>query len=445
MKRFWRLLAGALALLVLTGCSGLSYEDLYSLPRATEDYYDLQEALNEVLEDGYNYSAPSSGARQEPVQLTDLDADGVDEAVAFFRSSDNGAIKIYIFSKSEDVYTPAAVIDGTGSAVASVEYADLDGKGDLELIVTYQVSESVTQALQVYCYAEGEATVVLTASCGRYELSDLNTDGLPEVLCLTGSGADNPAVLECYGCRDGELQRMGEQRLSFSYDNLRKVQEGTLLGDAKGIIFSGVSSEGQLLMDVFTIQEETFQAVIPEESILMSLPIHSYYVYPDDLNADGIIEIPQTRQLPAYDSGSAAQCVIDWYGLKSDGSCEKQYTTYQNFSENWYLTIPESWDEGLIIKAVDESTTVSTVSFYRQEDDNTTPQEILTIYTLKGAERQNYAEAHSLSILFNDSETIFAVTLAAAEPWEGTVTMSQVSEMFHYTRYRSGETAIETN
>ena len=234
MKRFWRLLAVALTLTVLAGCSGLSYEDLYSLPRATEDYYDLQEALNEVLEDGCDYLAPTSGARTEPVHMPD---------------------------------------------------------------------------------------------------------------------------------RDG----------------------------------------------------------------------------------DGFLEIPQTRQLAAFDDGSSAQWVIDWYGLEADGSCEREFTTFENFSENWYFVIPEAWNEGLTIKAADETTTVSTVSFYRLEDEES-PQEIMTIYTLQGTERQTYAQEHSLTILLNDSETIFAVTLAAAEPWEGTVTMAQVSELFHYTRTGwSEETSAEQN
>ncbi len=73
MQNRLRLAAVLLALILLTGCSGLSYEDLYSLPRASDAYYDLQEALNAVLESGYNYCAPSSGPRQEPVQMTDLD------------------------------------------------------------------------------------------------------------------------------------------------------------------------------------------------------------------------------------------------------------------------------------------------------------------------------------------------------------------------------------
>ena len=437
MKRIQCVLALLLALLFLSGC-GLSYEDLYSLPRASEDYYDLQEALSGIVAEGNTYLAPAAGARQEPVLLVDLDGDGVDEAVAFFRGSGNGAVRVYILSQDNKIYSPAAVLEGAGTAVASVEYADLDGSGNQELLITYQVSETVTQALQVYRYTGGAATTMLTAGCSRYSLSDLDGDSLPEVICLTGGGTDSPAVVECYDWQGEELLRVGEARLRFPYDSLRRAQTGWLQKDTGGILFSGVSPEGNLLTDVFTLRSEGLLELAPEKDILNAAPIHSYYVYPEDLDGDGLIEIPVTRQLPAYDSGSAAQWVVDWYGLDQTGGCEKRMSTYQNFSENWDLELLDAWNEDLTIKALDESPTVSTVTLYQMCPDEA-PQEILTIYTLRGADRQIYAAEHSLTTLFGGNETTFAVSLAAAELWEGTATLAQISELFHYPRSSWGE------
>ncbi len=430
MKRIGKLLALLTALALLAGCSGLNYENLYALPRASEAYYDLQDALSTVTQQGYVYLAPAGGARQEPVQLTDLDGDEVDEAVAFFRSGDLGEVKVYIFSQDEGVYTPTAVIDGAGSAISAVEYADLDGEGAQELILTYQVSEAVTQALQVYRYTGGEAVNLLTTACSRYGIYDLDGDGNRELACLTNAGAENPAVLECYDGLSEGLSLMGEQRLRFSYDSLRRVQNGRLWGDALCLVYSGLNQEGQLLTDVFTAEDGTLRALQPEPDVLISSPIHSYYVYPEDMDGDGRLELPQTRQLPPYDDGSAAQWVVDWYGMDRNGACHKRHTTFENPSEGWSLEVPEPWDQGLTIKATDESVTVSTVTLYRRQGSDA-PQEILTIYTLRGTNRNDYAAEHSLTILYSGQDAAYAVTLAAAEPWEGTVTLSQVSELFH--------------
>ncbi len=432
VRRVWLLLAALFLPMLLSGCSLLSYEDLYSLPQAPEDYYDLQDVLTEVLDAGYSYLSPSGGLRREPVQLTDLDGDGADEAVAFFRSSD-GAVTLYIFSRDGDVYSPAAELDGVGSAVAQVEYADLNGSGSQEIILTCQVSESVTQALQVYQYDGTDAACVLSAACDQYVMADLDGDGRQEILCLTGSGSDSMAAAECYSWNEGAFQRIGEQRLRLAYDDIRQIQEGYITEDVQAVLLSGVSSEGLLLTDVLGASDGALMMIAPETDILTSSPAYSYYVYPEDLDGDGILEIARTRQLPAADSGSTAQWVEDWYGISPDGTAQKRMTTYQNFAENWYLILPDVWDGHLSVKAGETSTTVSPVTFFHMPEEGT-PQEILTIYTIQGDSRQSYVEENNLTMLLSTSDTIYAVALADAEIWEGTVSLAQVSEMFHYTR-----------
>lgn len=433
-------------LLGLTGCSGLSAEELYQLPEATEDYYDLQEAMNELLGEGLSYQAPAAGTRREPVQLTDLDGDGVDEAVAFFRGS-AGEVVIYVLAKEAGVYTPTAVIDGAGSAVASVEYADVDGQGDLEILVSYQVSESVTQALQVYRY-EGTGTVnLLTAGCSQYFLADLDHDGLPEIFCLTGNGANTTATVSYYNSRDGELTHGEELRLSFSYDSLRRANKGTLSDDAGAMLVSGVVAEGLLVTDIFVDDGDGLRQVTAKRDILRSAAVDgASYAYPADIDHDGAVEVAFAEALPGSAGDSRTNLALRWYDVDSGGKCIPQTLTYQSFDDNWYFEFPEYWDGAVTARAAAISTTVDTVRFYRILDegresgdfeigDEKTTEHVLTIYTLRGSSRQRYAEEHGLSILYSDSNISYAAELnTKAHAWEGTITLAQVSEQFHMLR-----------
>ena len=176
----------ALLAVTLSGCGGFRLvfnpEELYALPELPAKYTELNAQLNAILEDGAEYAAPTSGSNIQPVQLTDLDGDGQQEAVAFFRKAeDEKPLKIYIFSAKEDSYEQSAVIEGSGASVYSVVYTDLDGDGRTEIIVGWRVNAEL-QALSVYALdAAGPQELLRSVSYVRYASIDLDGDGLREM------------------------------------------------------------------------------------------------------------------------------------------------------------------------------------------------------------------------------------------------------------------------
>lgn len=142
-QRIQRMLTAAVGLLLLLSASGCGFSfsptDLYSLPQLPEEYTELNSSLNQLLESGAEYAAPVSGSNIQPVQLEDLDGDGEEEALAFFRNSaDEKPLKIYIFTAGKQGYEQAAVIEGTGTSIYSIAYEDLDQDGRKELLVGWR-------------------------------------------------------------------------------------------------------------------------------------------------------------------------------------------------------------------------------------------------------------------------------------------------------------------
>ena len=159
-QRIQRMLTAAVGLLLLLSASGCGFSfsptDLYSLPQLPEEYTELNSSLNQLLESGAEYAAPVSGSNIQPVQLEDLDGDGEEEALAFFRNSaDEKPLKIYIFTAGKQGYEQAAVIEGTGTSIYSIAYEDLDQDGRKELLVGWRVNTDLL-ALSVYTLRSGE-------------------------------------------------------------------------------------------------------------------------------------------------------------------------------------------------------------------------------------------------------------------------------------------------
>ena len=106
MKRFVRpgafLLLAAL-LFCLSGCYSGNIDQYFSLPMASEEYRQLQSLIDEELASGSEYAAPTHGSYRQSVQLSDVDGDGADEALAFFRDSGKNP-KINIYSSEDGEY-----------------------------------------------------------------------------------------------------------------------------------------------------------------------------------------------------------------------------------------------------------------------------------------------------------------------------------------------------
>ena len=96
----------ALALLMamlLGGCAMRTVEDMYRVPRRSEDYNNLQSAIDSAMT-GLEYAAPVSGENQQTVQMADLDGDGMQEYLLFARGKSEKPMHILIFRRNGQSY-----------------------------------------------------------------------------------------------------------------------------------------------------------------------------------------------------------------------------------------------------------------------------------------------------------------------------------------------------
>ena len=199
----------ALSVLPLSACTApkltLDPEELYALPELPERYTALNKQLSAIQESGAEYAAPVSGSNIQPVQMMDLDGDGREEALAFFRQSDGEKpLKIHIFTADDDnSYRQAAVIEGSGLAIYSVDYSDIDGDGRMEIIVGWRVSIDL-QALAVYSLEPDGARELMRTNYVKYAVADLNKDGKRELTVLRAN-QDGEGVADCYVSKNGAL------------------------------------------------------------------------------------------------------------------------------------------------------------------------------------------------------------------------------------------------
>lgn len=441
MRKKWRVLLLAAALpLLLCGCMmSASADDLYALPQLPEEYKALSARLSEVLAMGAEYAPPQAGGNLPQVQMVDLDGDGTDEALAFFRiSSEERPLKIYIFRAVEDDYQQAAVIDGSGTAIHSVRYEDLDGDGVREILVSWRVSAEV-QAISVYAVRGLEPVRLMSAPYARYEVVDLDGDDDRELVILrsddTGTGL---SLADYYDWDIGKssLELQSTARLSAPVAALQGMQPGTLLdGETAIFVTSRVTGEDETsntLTDILLYRHPELVNIVLSDDTGVSTQIFRYLnsqIQPTDITGNGATAVPRPAKLLS-ESRENEYWKIYWHNYRADGSDEQEAVTYHNTTDGWYLLLPRMWDSHFTVRQVNSSATVHATEFYGVRG-RTVGEKLMTIYTLTGTDREAQAAKPDRSILRLQGETIFAVSYTDYySDWLYSVDAAEIAERF---------------
>ena len=430
-------LLGGLVSLLLTGCMiSRGVEELYVLPKLPEEYQTLSEQIAAILAGGAEYAAPTAGTNLQSVQLVDLNGDGEEEAVAFFRSnSEEKPLKIYIFQATGESYQQMSIIEGSGTAIQSIRYVDMDGDGVREILVSWRVSAEV-QALEVYSLQDLAAPLVSTAYT-RCETADLDGDGLLELVVVRSDGSETGGSAADYYDWDAEgksLQLRSTAKLSMTVAELQWMQNGAL-ADGRAAVFltgvvTGAEETARAVTDILTDQQGELTNIVLSSSTGVSTEIFRHLnLQPADIDGDGATDVPMPALLPGA-SDEEPYWKIYWRSYAADGSPAREIITYHNQADGWYLLIPEEWDGHFTVRQVNASATERAAVFY-SVFGGLPDKELLTICALTGTDREVQASRGGRVILRRQTGSIYTLAVSDAySEWKWYVDQDSLRERF---------------
>ena len=393
--RHWKtkltaLCAAAAMLLPMTGCSlTASAEELFTLPEFPVEYTGLSNQLNALLGQGYEYVSPSSGRNIQSVQMTDLNGDGYEEAVAFFRApSGEKPLKIVIFRPTEDSFEQLCTIESSGSAINRVSYQDLNGDGTMELVVGWRISADV-QTVAVYV-PQPEPYVLLQNGYTRFTVTDLDGDGVKSLL-LFRSDNDGQPVAGLYVRKDDVISASYSSVLSCTMAELSRgsIVAGRLSDGTPAVFATGVNSQGMAMTDVLIWQENGgLTNVVQDRFTGLTSAVYPYMqLAPQDIDGDGCIEIPAPEQPAKADTANtaAAKGLVKWISYDKDGDSTSLTVTYHDLAAGWYFRLPDGWSGGITYTTADNG------AYENQVVLLCSGQPVVALYTLTGDNREKRA------------------------------------------------------
>ena len=424
MKIFKRILCAAVSAALSISLSGcvMTVDQMYVPPRRSESYKNLQTVMDEYM-DGLSYSAPNSGENQQSVQMADLTGDGIKEVVVFVKGSDEHPLKVLIFRLKGDVYEPLTVIEASGTAFDQVEYIQLDGEPGLELVVGRRVSDQVLRNVTVYHFQNGQPEQMLTVNYQKFLTLDMNKDGRSDLFVLRpGRTETDCGIVELYSAADGTVSRSAEVNLSQPVDQLKRIMTGSLHGGEQAVFVASTVDAGTIVTDVYAlVGGELTNVSMSNESGTSVKTVRNYYVYAEDIDRDGVLELPSLIPMRLPTEGRSMEereHLIRWYSLGADGSEYDKRFTYHNYLQGWYMELDEKLVGRLCV--VPEDTGRFAFCLWDRNYEELT--KLWSVYVLTGEDRSNIAVGDGRFVLLKTDSVVYAAFL---EDTAGSVGISQ--------------------
>ena len=420
----------AALLLTLCGCSAGNIDQYFSLPQPAEEYRQLQELIDGEIAAGSVYSAPTRGSFRQSVRLYDINGDGTDEAMAFFRGSD-GTLKIVIYLLSGSEYRPILTLKEEGRSIGRVSFADIDDDGHPDLIVAWEISSGMS-ILSVYSMLNWSGERLMSTDCTEFVTGDITNDGRDELLALR-SGGSGSYLADMYTIDTNGEPMASTAALSAGIDSPSPASMIRIGGGKPALLVESSLRGGDAVSDLIVFRDGALvNLTMNRGSGISDTRRTDNGVSAQDIDGDGLTEIPFPQQL--YSPGGETHWSTAWYRYDISGRAAHVLTTYHSVADHWYFVLPDGWEVGLTARVDDSIPGERKVILSRLRVDGSL-NDLLAVCSISGENREDRAATAGRFLLEENSSVTYAAELYTDE-----LDRDAVLERFHliFTEWGAG-------
>lgn len=390
-------------------------DGLLSLPRLPEEYVGLQKLYDEILAEGAAYVSAKSGANRQSVQLADFDSDGENEVVSFFKNAD-GTFSVYIHKKFDETYFEIGKADGVGKNIRSVDYINMNAMGELALLVTWDLEDSLQSALSVYSVRDGEMQNVLDLQYLSYYVVDMDLDAQDDIIAVSRDSGEQFNSVAMYSFDGSKCEVKGKTQLSIESDKVVNMVAGLTTSGKRAVYIDSSTLESEYVTDIIYCQHDgaLMNESIDTESGSANVTKRHINVYSSDIDNDGIVEVPLAKMFTGYTDplSSDTRWKINWSEIETGKIVNNSMNTFHNSLEGWFFILPEKWDTDVSAAIVNESNVSQTTFFvpYEISDDNYSmsydeTNSLVTIYAVSADNADTFIRKNRDVTIIKETET----------------------------------------
>lgn len=364
MKR--KITALITACFLLCGCSaGASVENLLTPPRLLDEQDEIYDELIKSVGQNVKLKYPRSGDYRSAFVLYNIDSEPGEEALVFYESKNSaageGSLRMKILDKIDNKWTAVYDLACEGSEVESVSFARLGQRGAADMIICYTLMNQSEKSFSVIRYADKTPVTLYSSAYSALDVYDLNGDGKDELIAVISDKVSNSSTAAMFTNGENGFEKLAETQLYSGAADYIRVTEGNLDQNTRAVFLDYSKGGGVSGTDVlYCVGSRLFcpdsSGSNPQNSIISRL-VNDYMgeIYCNDVDRDGLTEIPATSPLPGYEAlpRSEQLCAVAWYTIK-DGDYDAKYYSYYSGKYRFALLFPGRW-QGVVSAVPDFS------------------------------------------------------------------------------------------
>ncbi len=329
--------------------------------------------FEEAVGSDYTLKTPTDGGHRSALIYVDLNNDGEDEIVAFY--SKRGAsetVSLQIFLSDGDGWKALAGAESGFNELKQVEFADINGDGTNEIIVGWGLQNSkLLQQVNIYNvnYDTPEIKSVFHTKYSSFGVFDFDADKKSELVVIHSDNSSEASVTKIQlfdyesnkfaMVANGEVDPMITTVSQIEFDYIRRLS-------CSRIYIDGYTSDGLMTTDVisFGIGEQKLSRVFVGGETVCALSKRSTNIGCEDINGDGIVEIPIQKNLEHKSLNSS---VIEWTTV-FEGRTGKICRYFDNRANDYYFQVPKELENNTIPVLLSDGTTMRFYLLEKEED-----------------------------------------------------------------------------
>ena len=325
IRRFCRLIAALLTVMLLAGCGTSFYDPKSTMrsPRPTGDMENLLKALESAAGKDIVLKYPDSAGTRSAFLLHDLDGDGVEEALAFYQKRAEGALtRVNLIRNVSGVWRSVQDLDPIGSELLSVDFGDLNGDGIDEVITGWSVYNTKENQMCVYQQRNGRLVQRANEAYTQYVVCDIDNCGSDEVAIIQLNTTAKTAMMNFLRFENDQMTVKGTVQLDGNVTGYMKVKCAPLNNSNMGIFIDAYKGAQGLITELVTYENSMmvnkFFDIQKQET---TQTMRYLMMASSDINRDGYIEIPFATELPGYPSSAPEkkEYLITWQSYDGQG------------------------------------------------------------------------------------------------------------------------------